>query len=227
MKHRELHSWDVSASEAVEIQKSLRAMLRVEPLPANVRYVAGADISFERFSDVVHAGFVVLDALTRAVVAKSIVTSEARFPYVPGLLTFREGPSLIEAWEKLDVEPDVVVFDGHGIAHPRRLGIAAHMGLVLDKPSIGCGKTILAGRHGELGEEPGSVAPLVHRGETVGVALRTKRRVAPVYVSIGHRAELDGAVALLMGMTAGYRLPEPTRQAHLAMNAARVAARPA
>lgn len=218
MDYRKLHPWDVDPAHAIKLQRELSAQVRAEPLNREINYIAGADISFERFSDIVYAGFVVLEMKTLAVVARATVVTEARFPYIPGLLSFREAPPLLEAWQQLDVEPDVVMFDGQGIAHPRRLGIAAHMGLIIDRPAIGCAKTILVGRYSDLGEEAGSTAPLIDRGEPVGVALRTKRKVNPVFISIGHRIDLDSAIALTLRTVKGYRIPEPTRQAHLLMN---------
>jgi deoxyribonuclease V len=225
MDYQKLHSWDVEPTEAIKIQQHLRSQVREEELTKEIRYVAGADISFERFSDIVYAGFVVLDINTLAVVARSTVVTEAKFPYIPGLLSFREAPPLLEAWQKLDVEPDVVMFDGQGIAHPRRLGIASHMGLLIDRPSIGCAKTILVGRFQNLGEEAGSTAPLIDREEQVGVALRTKRKVKPVYISIGNRIDIVSSISIVIRTLKGYRIPEPTRQAHLLMNELRVKAR--
>jgi deoxyribonuclease V len=145
-------------------------------------------------------------------------------PYVPGLLGFREIPALLAAWEKLRAKPDLVLVDGHGVAHPRRLGIAAHLGVMLDVPAIGVAKSVLVGGEDPpLADEPGAETPLVWRGERIGTALRTRRRSNPLYVSIGHRVSLETAVAWVRRATNTYRLPEPTRQAHLAANALRVA----
>src|SRR5262249_11123520 len=139
------------------------------------------------------------------------------------LLSFREVPSLLEAWEKLETKPDVLMLDGQGIAHPRRFGIACHVGVLLDLPTIGCAKSILVGRYGDLGLEAGSQSPLIDRGEQVGVALRTKNKVSPVYVSPGHLTDLESSVDLVLRSTGKYRQPEPTRQAHLLVNRLRVA----
>ncbi|MEW6730727.1 MAG: deoxyribonuclease V [Acidobacteriota bacterium] len=218
MDYKKLHAWDVNPTTAIELQQQLRRQVQEEKLTQEVRLVAGADISFEKYSNIVYAAFVVLDINTVTVVAHASVVTEAQFPYIPGLLSFREAPPLLAAWEKLTVEPDVVMFDGQGIAHPRRLGVASHMGLFLDKPSIGCAKTILVGRYKDLAEEAGSTAALIDRGEKIGVALRTKRKVNPVYISVGHRIELEDAIALTMRTVKGYRIPEPTRQAHLLVN---------
>jgi deoxyribonuclease V len=147
------------------------------------------------------------------------------FPYVPGLLSFRELPPLAVAWARLERRPDVLIFDGAGYAHPRRFGLACHGGVLFDVPSIGCAKSILVGTHGPLGEERGASAPLVDRGEVVGMAVRTRARVKPVYVSVGHRMDLPTAVALVLRMTAGYREPETTRRAHQLVTRLRIAER--
>jgi deoxyribonuclease V len=223
MPPHSLHSWDLTPSEAIEVQQRLRAMVRLEPLAREVHTIAGADISFNKFSETVYAGIVVLSLPDLRVIEEAGVRSVAKFPYVPGLLSFRETPSLLEAWDKLQTKPDVLMLDGQGIAHPRRFGIACHVGLLLDLPTIGCAKSILVGKYGDLGLEAGSQSPLIDRGEQVGVALRTKNKVAPVYVSAGHLIDLASAVDLVMRSTGKYRQPEPTRQAHLLVNRLRVA----
>ena len=219
-----LHRWDLTPREAVEVQQRMRNMVRLRPLARPVGAIAGADISYNKFSETVFAGIVVLSLPDLRIVETAGVRSVAKFPYVPGLLSFREAPSLLEAWEKLKTKPDVLMFDGQGIAHPRRFGIACHVGVLLDWPTIGCAKSILVGRYGELGLEAGSRSPLVDKGEQVGVALRTKSKVAPVYISPGHLTDLDSAVDLVLRSTTKYRLPEPTRQAHLLVNQLRVEA---
>jgi deoxyribonuclease V len=219
-----LHRWDLTPREAVEVQQRMRNMVRLRPLARQVGAIAGADISYNKFSETVYAGIVVLSLPDLRIVETAGVRSVAKFPYVPGLLSFREAPSLLEAWEKLKTKPDVLMFDGQGIAHPRRFGIACHVGVLLDWPTIGCAKSILVGRYGELGLEAGSRSPLVDKGEQVGVALRTKSKVAPVYVSPGHLMDLDSAVDMVLRSTTKYRLPEPTRQAHLLVNRLRVEA---
>jgi len=216
------HSWDLTPGEAIEVQKRLRNMVRLEPLARPASVIAGADISFNKFSETVYAGIVVLSLPDLRIIESAGVRSVAKFPYVPGLLSFRETPSLLEAWDKLKTKPDVLMLDGQGIAHPRRFGIACHVGLLLDLPTIGCAKSILVGRHGALGIEAGSQAPLIDRGEQVGVALRTKNKVSPVYVSPGHLIDLGSAVDLVLRSTGKYRQPEPTRQAHLLVNRLRV-----
>src|ERR687885_1895885 len=219
--YEQLHDWQLTPREAVELQKQLRAQVRIEPLKRKIETVAGADISFNKFSPVVYAGIVVLRLPSLEVVEEVGVVSETHFPYVPGLLSFRETPSVLEAWAKLKTAPDAVMFDGQGIAHPRRVGIASHVGLLIDRPTFGCAKSVLVGKFEEPGEERGSWSPLVDRGETVGAALRTKRRVQPVYVSPGHLIDLEGAIDLTLRCDGGYRQPEPTRRAHLLVNALR------
>lgn len=225
MNYLNLHSWDVTPTEAVRLQHEMAKRICLKPLTGPVRLVAGADISFDLYSDIFYAGFVVIDVSTMETVAKAGAVSRGSMPYVPGLLTFREGPALLKAWERLEVAPDVVVFDGQGSAHPRRMGIASHMGLFLNVPSLGCGKTKLCGQFSGLGENAGDVAPLIHRGENVGAVLRTKTRVNPVFVSPGHLIDLESSLRVLMATLGGYRIPEPTRRAHLYVNELRRAAK--
>ena len=216
MKAFRLHDWQVSVAEAKEIQRDLAAgVVRCGEI-SNPGLIAGADISGEDAEGMVRAAVVVLRYPDLAVVDRSVVTLRPGFPYVPGLLSFREVPLLLAAFEGITAVPDILIADAQGIAHPRRLGLASHLGLFLDVPTIGCAKSILCGRHGELGEEPGDHAPLVDGDEVIGAALRTKRGVKPVYVSIGHKVDLDTALDWVMACCRGYRLPEPTRLAHLA-----------
>jgi deoxyribonuclease V len=224
-KWRKLHDWDVSAKQAVEMQREMATQIRIEPLPANIELVAGADISFDKFSDVIFAGIVVLRMPTLEVVERAGVQTTTKFPYVPGLLSFREIPALIEAWEKLSVEPDAVVLDGQGLAHPRRMGLACHAGLVFDRPTIGCAKSLFVGNFSVPALERGSWSPLLHREETVGAVLRTKNKIGPVFASPGHKSDLEGAIDLLLKLDGGYRIPEATRQAHLFVNELRTAAK--
>ncbi len=221
--YEQLHDWNLSPREAVELQKSLRERVRVVPHVGRIETVAGADISFNKFSSVIYAGIVVLRVPSLEVVEEVGVVSETQFPYVPGLLSFREAPSVLEVWAKLKTEPHAVMFDGQGIAHPRRVGIASHVGLLLNRPTLGCAKSVLVGKYEEPEAERGSWTPLVDpkNGETVGAALRTKTRVNPIYVSPGHLIDLAGAIALTLRSDGGYRQPEPTRRAHNLVNALR------
>ena len=221
-QYERLHEWPETPREAVELQKRLRERVRIVPLGGRrVETVAGADISFNKFSPVVYAGIVVLRLPTLEVVEEVGVVSETRFPYVPGLLSFRETPSVLEAWSKLKTEPDAVMFDGQGLAHPRRVGIACHVGLMINRPTLGCAKSVLVGKYEEPPAERGHWTPLVDKGETVGAALRTKTRTQPIYVSPGHLINLDDAISLTLASDGGYRQPEPTRRAHLLVNALR------
>jgi deoxyribonuclease V len=218
--------WDLTPTEAVAEQHALRERLVLRP-PAGFapRLLAGADVSFDKGGDTAWAAIVVLDAATLDVVTAASAVATLRFPYVPGLLSYRELPALADAWTRLDVRPDVVVFDGQGIAHPRRFGIACHGGLLFGVPSIGCAKSILVGRHAELAEDRGAAAPLVDKGEVVGMAVRLRERVQPVYVSPGHLMDLATAVAVVQAAGRGFREPETTRRAHRLVNEMRRAGR--
>jgi len=207
--------------EAIALQKSLRERVTLRPLDREIETVAGADISFNKYEPTLYAGIVVLRLPSLEVVEEVGVVSETMFPYVPGLLSFRESPPVLEAWSKLKTEPDAVMFDGQGIAHPRRVGIASHVGLIIERPTLGCAKSVLVGKYEEPPPERGAWTPLVDKGETVGAALRTKDRVKPIYVSPGHLIDLAGAIALTLKCNGGYRQPEPTRRAHLLVNALR------
>lgn len=213
-----LTSWNLTPKEAVAAQKEWRSLVRIQPLQREIKTIAGADISYNRFSDVIYSGIVVLSLPDLQIIESASVRSQAKFPYVPGLLSFRETPSFLECWEKLTTKPDALMLDGQGLAHPRRFGIACHIGLILDLPTLGCAKSILVGKHEELALDAGSQAPMIDNGEIVGVALRTKKKVAPVYISAGHLMDLNSAVDLALKSVTKYRQPEPTRQAHLLVN---------
>src|SRR5436853_7888790 len=222
-RYEQLHDWEMTPRKAVELQKSLRERVRLQPLAKKIGTIAGADISFNKFELTVYAGIVVLKLPTLEVVEEVGVVSETKFPYVPGLLSFREAPSVLEAWTKLKTEPDTVMFDGQGIAHPRRVGIASHVGLLIERPTFGCAKSVLVGKYEEPTPTRGSWTPLVDpkNGETIGAALRTKTNVQPIYVSPGHLIDLASAIDLTLACDGGYRQPEPTRRAHLLVNALR------
>jgi deoxyribonuclease V len=221
MQIHALHSWNLTREEAVALQSELAGQVDTQTPLARCELIAGADVSYNRFSNTIYAGVVVLHREDGSVVEKQGAVCETAFPYVPGLLSFREAPALLEAFAKVQSEPDVIMLDGQGLAHPRRLGLACHVGLWLDRPCVGCAKSLLLGRFKDLGRKAGEEAPLVDRGEVVGKAVRTKTGVKPVYVSAGHRIDLDSAVQVVLACCRGYRLPEPTRQAHLHVNALR------
>lgn len=213
-----LHSWNVSPTEAIKIQQSIREKVRLEAIIDPIQYVAGADISFDRGSDVFHAGIVVLKFPSLRICGHSLVTTRSTFPYVPGLLSFREMPALLEAWEQLPAEPDIIVLDGHGIAHPRRLGIASHFGVWVDKPTIGCAKKLLVGMHEALPIEAKSHSLIYDNQEIIGVAMRSRENVKPIYVSPGHRSDIETALSVVDACLTKYRLPEVTRHAHQLVN---------
>ncbi len=220
-KFKNLHEWTLTSREAIELQKELRADVRIKPLVHSVKTIAGADISFNKFSSTVYAGLVVLRLPSLEVIEEVCVISETSFPYVPGLLSFRESPSVLEAWAKLKTEPDAVMFDGQGIAHPRRVGIASHVGLIVERPTLGCAKSVLVGKYEEPEKTRGAWTELIDKGEVVGAAVRTKNNVQPVFVSPGHLIDLASAINLTLQCDGGYRQPEPTRRAHLLVNALR------
>jgi deoxyribonuclease V len=209
------HDWDLTPTEAAALQRGLAPSVDRTDRPATAtRYAAGVDIGFERNGTITRAAVAVLDLADLALVDFALAHVPTRFPYVPGLLSFRETPAALEALRRLSVAPDVVLYDGHGIAHPRRFGVASHVGLLLDLPSIGVAKTRLVGAHDGVPESRGAWTALVDAGETIGAVLRTRPGVAPVYVSIGHRVCLASAIATVMRCTTRFRLPETTRWAH-------------
>lgn len=214
------HSWDLTPREAITLQKELKDEVRLEPLGFEPRLIGGADVSMGRFAKDGFAGFVTLSFPELILVDHAVTKGVIPFPYVPGLLSFREIPMLLSAWERLGTKPDVLVVDGIGIAHPRRLGIATHLGLVLDIPTIGCAKSVLVGTYTEPDDEPGATSDLIDpkTGEVLGAALRTKRNVKPVFISPGHKITCADAVNLVRRCVRKHRLPEPTRFAHNAVN---------
>jgi deoxyribonuclease V len=218
MRVQRLHGFDLSPGEARRLQGELAS--RVVAGPAldlgGVRRVAGADVSTE--GDRAFATVVVLDFPALSVVEVRGYEAPLEFPYVPGLLSFREIPSLAGALEKVESEVDALILDAQGLAHPRRMGLASHLGLLLDVPTVGCAKSLLVGGYEEPGQEKGSATDLVHRGEVVGRVVRTRERVSPVFVSVGNGIDLGSAVGLVLACCTRYRLPETTRRAHDAAN---------
>lgn len=225
MRCKDLHLWNLSYEEAIRVQHDLSSKVILEPFKTEVNLVAGADVSYSKGSDILFAGVIVMKVPEMKIVEESTAVGEVDFPYIPGFLSFRESPILIKAFEKIQNVPDAVIFDGQGIAHPRHLGIASHLGLIIDLPSIGCAKNILVGKYEDVGNESGDYSPIIFRGSIVGVALRTKRNVLPVFVSPGHKIDVPSALALVMKTCRGYRLPEPVRQAHILVNNARASYR--
>ena len=212
MQYHNLHSWDVTPQEARSLQNRLRTQVVKTDRFGKIRTVAGVDIGLKQ--DIARASVVVLNFPELQVVECVVTECPVRFPYIPGLLSFREIPPLLTAFTQLRIEPDLVIVDGQGIAHPRRFGLASHLGLVLDKPTIGCAKSRLWGRYEEPETEQGSYTYLMDKDEVIGAAVRTRRNVRVVYISIGHRISLDSARTLTLACCRGYRLPETTRFAH-------------
>jgi len=211
-----LHPWQLDVPLALELQHRLAAQVSRSNEIGTLRFIAGVDIAVGKKHEMSTGAVVVLSYPELMVVEAQVVQGNLDFPYVPGLLSFRESPLTLAACEKLGITPDLVLVDGQGVAHPRRIGLASHLGLFLDVPTIGCAKSLLCGQHEEPGIEPGSYAEVMDKGETIGVALRTRAGVKPVYVSIGHKVDLPAAIYWVRQCCRGYRLPEPTRLAHLA-----------
>ena len=204
------HRWDVSPDEAIAIQRRLRAGLaRGEQITLDqIHTVAGVDASYRETG---RAAIAVFSFPDLELLEEVTATRETPFPYIPGLLAFREGPVALAAYERLTIQPDLLLFDAHGYAHPRRMGLASHLGVYLNRPSIGCAKSRLTGKYEEPGPEPGAWSPLVSRGEEIGRVVRTKAGVKPIFVSVGYRITLPLAVEVVLRCVRGYRLPEPTR----------------
>ena len=219
MEYRTLHGWDVTPQEAIRIQQDLRAQLvaRDDGRPA-FHTIAAMDVSYDRRSPWLFAAVAVMRLPGFQLVETAGVRTRAQFPYVPGLLSFRESPAGLEVWEKLRTRPDCLICDGHGYAHPRRFGFACHFGLLVNLPTIGFAKSVLVGNFECPGQTRGSVTDLVDAGEIIGAAVRTREGAVPVFVSVGYRISLATAVQTILACTSGYRIPEPVRRAHALVN---------
>ena len=205
--------WNVTPAEAVQIQKEIRSQIVLQKAPAPIRFIAGCDLALDVGTETAFAGAIVYRFPELQEVERVSHTQRVTFPYVPGLLSFREAPILLNLLAKLKTEPDVYCFDGHGIAHPRRLGIASHMGLCLNKPTVGFGKSRLCGSYREPGPKAGNVEKLQDSGEQIGWVLRLRDKVNPVFVSPGHLMDLESALSLAIACGDGFRVPKPTREA--------------
>jgi deoxyribonuclease V len=223
MKPKLRHPWRLSPARAIALQCDLagRVDRRNRCDLRKVRLVLGMDVSYEKASDTCYGAAVLWDRRRGVEVARATAVRRARFPYVPGLLSFREAPVLLAAVARLPARPDLIVAEGHGLAHPRRFGLASHLGLLYDLPAIGCAKSRLVGEHAEPGPARGDHARLCHEGETVGAVLRTRAGVKPVFVSVGHLISLDRCRRAVMSLTGRYRMPELLRRAHMLANRAR------
>lgn len=218
MDVRKLHSWRVSPVQARQIQERLQKEILRQAPRGFPRLVAGADVSYDKRGTDLYAAVVVLDINTLRTVEVVGMKARATFPYIPGLLSFREVPPLIRIFRRLRARPEALVCDGQGVAHPRRFGLACHLGLLLDLPSLGCAKTRLIGNYREPGRERGQFSPLQEGEEVIGSVLRTRTDVQPVFVSVGHRISLEIAREIVLRLTPHFRLPETTRQAHHRVN---------
>ncbi len=223
MKYLKLHPWNVNYKEAVEIQKKLKKQIILKSSFKNLngKLIAGADVSYDKEIDRFYAGVIVFELQTMQKVEEVTASGKVSFPYIPGLLSFRESPILLRAFSKVKKTPDIIILDAQGIAHPRGIGLASHIGLLLNKPSIGCAKTRLIGEYDNVGKEAGHYSQLAIKGKTVGVVLRTRKNVKPVFVSPGHKIDLATSIDLVLKSCRGYKLPEPTRQAHNLVNKVR------
>ncbi|MEJ2634252.1 MAG: deoxyribonuclease V [Calditrichia bacterium] len=220
MKIEQRHKWNVTTEEAREIQQTLRRKLETDiPIEMDkIKTIAAADISFSRFGKILFGAVVLMDFADLASLRIIRKTAEASFPYIPGYLSFREAPVIMDIFREIDPLPDVLLCDGHGVAHPRGFGLASHLGVLLDIPSIGCAKSVLVGEYEEPGAERGDYSPLVYHESIVGAALRTRQNVKPVFVSIGNKIGLEDAIRIVLHCSPRYRIPEPVRLAHREVN---------
>jgi deoxyribonuclease V len=214
MKTKKLHGWDLSYKESRNLQIRLARRVRLTGIKKEPRVVAGLDCAFSKDDKKIFAAVVVIKLSDFEVIETATAARKLTFPYIPGLLSFREAPVCIDAIEKLKAKPDVFIVDGHGVAHPRRFGIASHIGVLVDKPTVGCAKSRLIGDYDELGRSKGSYSKLLDKGDVIGAVVRTRADVKPVYVSVGHKCTLDDAIRIVLDCTTRFRLPEPSRLAH-------------
>lgn len=213
---------DISLVHAARIQNELSDKVSLLTSNIDIKTIAGGDISHNKFSNTVYAGIVVLSYPDMVVLSYSLIEAETKFPYVPGYLGFREVPALLLAWEQLPQKPDLMVLDGQGITHPRRMGIASHFGILANHPAIGCAKNMLFGKYNPLGLEKYSTSAIYNGNEILGHALRTKEGVKPVYISPGHKVSVEDSINIMKTCCMKHRIPEPTRQAHDKVNLFRV-----
>ncbi|MBW4539500.1 MAG: deoxyribonuclease V [Myxacorys chilensis ATA2-1-KO14] len=214
MKIQQRHEWTLTAEAAVAIQQELRQEVVTHDQFGVVNHVAGIDVGFEEDGKITRAAVAVLTYPELQFCDHAIARRPTTFPYIPGFLSFREVPAVLDALETVQTVPDLLLCDGQGLAHPRRLGIACHLGVLTNMPTIGVAKSLLVGKYGEVPEERGAWVELQHKGETIGAVLRTRPKTKPLFISLGHRISLETALSYVMGCTTKYRLPETTRHAH-------------
>jgi deoxyribonuclease V len=217
----DLHPWNVTYEEAVKIQKSLRDKVILRELDKKIRYIAGLDVSYAKGGSTIWAGVVVLDFPSLVKIEERWSQRRVSFPYIPGLLSFREIPALLDALRKIELEPDLIFCDGQGVAHPRGLGLASHLGVLLHKPTIGCAKSLLIGEFNPVGEDRGDYVYLRYQNRVIGAVIRTRSRVRPIFISPGYGIILRDCIRFVLATCSHYRIPEPTRQAHLLVNSVR------
>ena len=218
MKIKLLHPWRVNPRRAIQIQDELRKKIRLRAPSGPWKRIAAADVAYSRMDNRLFAGFLLFSYPELTLLESASARGRASFPYIPGLLSFREAPILIRAFSRLKTKPELIVIDGQGIAHPRSMGIATHLGLIFDLPTIGCAKSRLIGMHEEPPAALGGCSPLIEKGQTVGMIVRTRTGIKPVYVSPGHKMDLETSVKMILSLCRGHRIPEPLRQAHLFVN---------
>jgi len=221
MKIPTLHRWPTTPTTAIALQRKLAPRVQLTPVPADVRYLAGADVAFSPDKRDVIAGVIIWDVVEQRVLEQQVARVPCRLPYIPGLLSFRELPGVLAALRKVSQTPQVMLCDAQGLAHPRRLGLASHLGLWLGLPTVGCAKSRLCGEHDDPGAEKGSTAELRHNGDRIGTVVRTRDNIRPIFVSPGHLCDHESAVRLTLAATTRYRLPEPTRLADQLVSHAR------
>ena len=221
MKPVRIHSWNVSPGEASAIQMNLRDKITIQPLPDKICIVAGTNVSHDPNTNTIHAALIILRFPDMKLLERHGLSEEITFPYVRGLLAFREAPPIMQLMKRVQHRPDVVLFHSHGLAHPRGFGLASHLGVLFDIPSIGISDRILVGFHDDVDSKKGYHAPLIYNDKEVGIALRTKDGVSPVFISVGHKANLITTMEFTLKCITHYRRPEPIRQAHLAVAAQR------
>lgn len=216
MKYLNLHSWEVSPQEAIKIQKDLKSNISLKKSFNKIDKIAGVDVSY--YQNKMIAGVIIFKFPNLKIIERQSFVASINFPYIPVLLTFREGPSILSAFIKIKNEPDIILFDGQGIAHPRRMGIATHLGLFLNRPTIGCAKSRLSGKYTSVGEQKGDYTPLKEGEEVLGVVLRTRKGVKPIFLSPGHKINLPNSIEIVLKCIVKYRLPLPVREAHIFVN---------
>jgi len=224
MEIKKLHNWNLSYSQAIALQKQLGEKVQLVELKNQPKTIAGIDCAFSRDKKRIIACVVLLNLPGFEPIETENAVQKLTFPYIPGLLSFREAPACIAAVEKLKNEPDAFIIDGQGIAHPRRFGLACHLGLFFDKPTVGCAKSRLTGSFEDPAPEKGSYSPLKDGEETIGAVVRTRTNVEPVFVSVGNKCSLKDAIEITLNCTTKYRIPEPTRLAHQLVSTLRLKA---